>query len=134
MSSFTNDLIVRVTSRQVNGRTVYIIEKEFQYSVGSLEAPSEIILVPVGYETDFVSIPWWARTFINNAHRAKAAVVHDCLLTNIDNGCGRDPKQADRIFREALGVLGAGVVERNVYYWGVRLYSTIKTAMGKKLS
>lgn len=134
MSSFTSDLIVRVTTKQTNGRTVFIIQKEFQYSVGSLDAPLEIIRVPVGYETDFVSIPWWARTFINHAHRAKAAVIHDRLLTEIDNGSGRDPKQADRIFREALGVLGAGILERNFYYWGVRLYSMMKQAMGKKLS
>jgi hypothetical protein len=134
MSSFTRDLVVRVSTKQVRGRTVFIIEREFEYAVGSLDNPTEIIRVPVGYETDFVSIPAWARMFINNIHRAKAAVIHDRLLTEIDNGSGRSAKEADRIFREALAVLGAGVIERNVYYRAVRCYTMMKQLMGQKLS
>lgn len=135
MSSFTTDLIVRVTDRQVRGRTVFVIEKYFQYAVGSLENPLEIIKIERGYETDFVSIPRWARIFINNVHRAKAAVVHDFLLSEIDAGRSTRPaKEADRILREALKVLGAGVVERNLYYYSVRMASMWKQLMGMKLS
>lgn len=135
MSSFTSDLIVRVTSKQIRGRSVFIIEREFEYAVGSLEYPTDIIRVPVGYETDFVSIPVWARLFINNVHRAKAAVIHDRLLSAIDAGDTHyTPKEADRILREALGVLGAGVIERNLYYRAVRAYSMLKQLLGQKLS
>ncbi len=134
MSSFTNDLIVRVTTKQVRGRTVYTIEKEFQYAVGSLENPTEIIKVPVGYSTDFVSVPAIARVLVDTAHRAKAAVIHDSLLSGIDAGSGRSPREADRILREALGVLGASVIERNLYYAAVRLYSMTKQLLGQKLS
>lgn len=135
MSSFTTDLIVRVTDRQVRGRTIFVIEKAFQYAVGSLAAPSEIINIERGYETDFVSVPAWTRMFINNVHRSKAAVVHDFLLTEIDAGRStRTAKEADRILREALGVLGANVVERNLYYYSVRLASMWKQLLGHKLA
>lgn len=135
MSSFTSDLIVRVTTKQVRGRTLFVIERPFEYAVGSLENPTDIISVPVGYETDFVSIPGWTRAFINHAHRAKAAVIHDRLLSEIDAGEGRyTVKEADRILREALGVLGANVVERNLYYRAVRIYSMMKQLLGQKLA
>lgn len=135
MSSFTSDLIVRVTTKQVRGRTVFVVERQFEYAVGSLENPTDIIKVPVGYETDFVSIPGWTRMFINHTHRAKAAVIHDRLLSEIDAGEGRyTVKEADRILREALGVLGANVVERNLYYRAVRIYSMMKQLLGQKLA
>lgn len=135
MSSFTNDLIVRVTDRQTRGRTIFVIEQAFQYAVGELEAPTEIIKIERGYETDFVSIPNWARMFINNVHRSKAAVVHDFLLSEIDaKRSTKTAKEADRILREALGVLGAGVVERNLYYYSVRMASMCKQLLGMKLA
>lgn len=134
MSSFTTDLVVRVTDRQTRGRTIFVVMDPFQYAVGSLDTPTEVIDIASGYETDFVSIPRWARLFINNVHRAKAAVVHDFLLSEIDNGGTREPKAADRILREALGVLGAGIVERNLYYYSVRLASMYKQLIGAKLS
>ena len=135
VSSFTTDLIVRVTSRQVRGRTIFVIEKPFQYAVGSLENPTEIINIERGYETDFVSIPMCARLFINNVHRSKAAVVHDFLLSEIDAGRSpRTAKEADRILREALRILGANVIERNLYYYSVRMTSMLKQLLGCKLA
>lgn len=134
MSSFTDDLIVRVTDRQRRGRTIYVIEKPFRYAVGSLENPKEVINIRLGYETDFVSIPRWARMFVNNAHRAKAAVIHDFLLSEIDAGSGRKLREADDIFREALKVLGAGVIERNAYWLSVRITGKIKQFLGLPVS
>lgn len=121
MSSFTSDLIVRVTTKKMRGRTVYVLEKAFEYRVRSFDDPSEIVSVPVGFATDFMSFPSLFRIFFDNAHRSKAAVVHDYLLST-----GRKPAEADAIFREALGVLGAGKIERNFYYGAVRLTSMVK--------
>ena len=134
MSSFTDDLIVRVTTRQKRGRTIFVIEKQFRYAVGTLENPSEVINIPIGYETDFVSIPRLARLFINNSHRAKAAVIHDFMLTQIDAGGTRKIAEADAIFREALGVLGANIIERNLYWASVRVTGKIKQLLGKPFS
>lgn len=121
MSSFTEDLIVRVSSDKVHGRTIYIIHAPFEYRVGSFENPDFIVSVPVGFRTDFMSIPSFLRPIFDAGYGAKAAVVHDYLLSQ-----GFPPKQADRVFREALGVLGMGLIQRNLYYRAVRLSSQLK--------
>jgi hypothetical protein len=125
MSSFTEDLIVRVTNDMVHNRTVFVLWAGFEYRVGDFENPTEIISIPVGFRTDFMSIPAPLRAFIDTGRGAKAAIVHDFMLSH-----GMPPKKADRIFREALGVLGFSLIERNAFYRAVRLYSQIKQLLG----
>jgi hypothetical protein len=80
----------------------------------------EYIRVPVNMQTDFTSIPNWARYFYSPMGRwAKAAVVHDYLYAGgwirliATNEVYRRPlkQEADEIFR--LAMLRLGVTERN---------------------
>jgi len=125
MSSFTDDPEVRITRDEVAGRTVYELLKAFEYRVGSYDNPLEIIRVPRGFKTDLMSIPRVLWFFFSISSHAHAAVVHDYLLSH-----GRKPAEADRIFREALGVLGMKNPLRAIYYGGVRLNSMIKQLLG----
>jgi hypothetical protein len=62
------------------------------------------IEVPTGYVTDLASVPRLFRFIVPvaNAKNRRAAVVHDYLCTHPE-GLVKDQKQADRVFREALG-------------------------------
>ena len=59
------------------------------------------IRVPDGFETDFSSIPCWARPFLHWSRVDIAGVVHDflywCPQPNIDR------KRADAVWREMAG-------------------------------
>lgn len=130
MSSFTKPLIVEILQKEKKGRGVARVYQEFVYAVGSLENPTELHTVEVGFETDFMSVPAIARSIIPVVGKlAKAAVLHDWLLTNNFNRF-----YAHRVFREALGVLGANPIEKLVLYWAVRTTAEIKHALGQKLS
>lgn len=126
MSSFTSDPEVRITKHQTHGRTIFVLLKDFEYRVGDYDNPREIIRVPVGFQTDLTSVPLFLG--IDYAHRAHAAIIHDFLLRS-----GRDPAEADDIFREALGVLGMGWVERSLYWLAVRSNSIRKQLLGEKV-
>jgi hypothetical protein len=80
----------------------------------------EYIQIPVNMQTDFASIPNWARYFYNPMGRwAKAAVIHDYLYMGgwirmvATKEIYRRPlkKEADNIFK--LAMLRLGVSERN---------------------
>ena len=85
------------------------------------------IEVPAGYVTDLASVPRLFRFIVPvaNAKNRRAAVVHDYLCTNPD-GIVRNQKQADQIFREALGVVGVGRVRSAALYYPVRTFQSIK--------
>ena len=103
MSSFTAPLIVEVESRERSGIGLVKLVKEFSYY---LEDGSDTITVPIGYETDFCSIPRFARPFFCTMGKsAKPALLHDWLLRNND-------KRATKIFSEALKVAGISTVGR----------------------
>lgn len=76
--------------------------------------------VPIGFETDLASIPWWARWAIPKAHsNAYAAVVHDfCYDTNFTTR-----KHADELFFEALSdpVCNTRFITRWVMWAAVRV-------------
>lgn len=84
------------------------------------------ITVPIGFPTDFASIPWLLRSIIkvNGRHRP-AAVVHDFLCEH-GLGIGVDQKAADRIFLEAMTVLDVRFTQRRIMYRGVRTFQMIK--------
>jgi len=85
------------------------------------------IEVPAGYFTDLASVPQIFRFIVPvaNANNRKAAVVHDYLCTNPE-GLVQDQKQADQVFREALGVVGVGRFRSAALYYPVRTYQAIK--------
>ncbi len=81
------------------------------------------IVVPIGFVTDFASVPrlplvWW----LAGATAQRAAVVHDYLYRK-----GKfNRKIADRVFREAMQASGLNIVHRNLMYLGVRATVILK--------
>ncbi len=76
------------------------------------------IMVPIGFKTDFASVPqgmWWFCAPASGNH-ARASVLHDYLYKT-----GRvSRKEADEIFRDAMKACGVGWFKRNSMFWAVR--------------
>ncbi len=121
MSEFTTPLVV---SPLRDGRT-WIIKEQFTYHVG--EHPSEETLtVPVGFHTDFASVPkiFWALIY-PYGKQGKAAVIHDyCYAIGYESR-----KRSDDIFREALEVLEVKPWKRFLMYWAVRIFAGVAWKM-----
>jgi hypothetical protein len=114
MSQFTQPFVGELIGD--NKWRVYI---PFEYHVGRY--PSEIVIyVPVGFETDFASVPriFWSLISPVDTH-GKAAVVHDYCYRH-----GLYPKSTcDKIFREALQVLKVPKWKIFCMYWAVVLFA-----------
>lgn len=114
MSQFTQPFI-----GELIGPNRWKVYKQFEYHVGKY--PSEIIIyVPVGFETDFASVPrvFWPIISPIDEH-GKAAVVHDYCYRN-----GLYQKiTCDKIFREALRVLKVPEWKVFCMYWAVVLFA-----------
>lgn len=114
MGSFTSDLIIKY----IDGKN-WIVQEPFSYRVGSSNS-NEIITVPIGYITDFASIPriFWFIIGHPSEKYGKAAVIHDLLYTNHIYS----RKRSDEIFYEAMGVLKVKLWKRKVIYRAVRMF------------
>lgn len=114
MSQFTKPFIGELISK--NKWKVY---KEFEYHVGQYPS-EEIIKVPVGFITNFASVPrifWFIISPIDE--HGKAAVIHDfCYYI----GYNASKKRCDDIFREALQVLKCSKWKIFFMYWSVRIF------------
>ena len=113
MSKFTDVLIV---SPLADGRT-WVTRKEFGYDIGE-EGSGNSIDVPIGFMTDFASVPrplWWL--IPRWGKYGNAAVIHDYCYW--EQRFSR--KEADRIFREGMEVLGVPKCKRTLMYCAVRL-------------
>ena len=113
MSSFTSPLILEF----VDG-WYWILNKEFTYRIGD-ENSELAIIVPLGFKTDFASIPrlFW-RVLPPCGAYGKAAVLHDFLYatqTGTREWC-------DDIFLEAMEVLNVPSWKRRTMYKAVRLF------------
>jgi hypothetical protein len=78
--------------------------------------------VPVGYKTDFASVPratsWlYPRTGAYSA----AAIIHDWLITDMLPTGYIESNEVDRVFRQAMKELGVPFARRWVMWAGVRL-------------
>jgi len=113
MSKFTEVLVV---SPLADGRT-WVTRKDFGYDIGE-EGSGNTIDVPIGFMTDFASIPrplWvilprWGKY-------GNAAVIHDyCYWEQ-----SRSRLESDRIFREAMEVLEVPGWKSCAMYYSVRL-------------
>jgi hypothetical protein len=117
MSRFTEILIV---SPLADGQRWYL-QKEFGYDVGR-EGSGETIDVPIGFLTDFASVPrplWWL--FPRWGKYGNAAVIHDFCYW--EQKYSR--KRADEILLEAMVVLEVGPVTRYIMYLAVWLFGWI---------
>ena len=118
MSRFTDALLVTPLS---DGNT-WIIESDFGYDVG-IEGSGITVNVPIGFMTDFASVPRIFWVIIPKWGKyGNAAVIHDWLYWS-KNIMGKTitRKQADDIFREAMGILEVPKWEIFCMYWGVRV-------------
>lgn len=114
MSQFTEILLV---SPMADGKT-WIVMRPFGYEVGA-EGSGDRIEVPVGFQTDFTSVPRLFWTFLPQWGRyGNGAVIHDWLYW----AQARERERADAIFLESMEVLGVGRVKRYAIYWAVRAF------------
>jgi hypothetical protein len=113
MSQFTTELKVSLI-----GDNLWQLLESFEYHVG--EYPSkEIIKVPVGFKTDFASIPrvFWSILSPTGKY-GKAAVIHDwCYWSACYNR-----KQSDKIFLEGMVVLKVSKWKQEVMYRASRQF------------
>jgi len=114
MSQFTEPFVGELIGK--NRWRVYV---PFKYHIGTY--PSEkVIEIPVGFTTDFASVPraFWSIISPIDEH-GKAAVVHDyCYYIGYDTR-----KNCDKLFLEALTVLDASRWKQICMYYSVRLFS-----------
>jgi len=78
----------------------------------------QVIVVPIGFITNYASIPKIVRGFVDNdsGHIRDAAVIHDYLYSCPD----ASRRDADDILRLAMRDLGASWLKRNVVWLSVR--------------
>ena len=116
MSRFTEVLVV---SPLVDGKT-WVIRRPFGYEAGSVGS-GEDIDVPIGFQTDFASVPrpfWWLLP--RWGRYGNAAVIHDYCYW--EQRYSR--KHADDIFREAMRVLQVPGWKVFLMYWAVRVFGS----------
>ena len=122
MSSFTTPLLLEY----LDGKN-WKLHQAFEYHIGQYPAPiDQIVTVPVGFITNFVSIPrpLWA-ILPPTGKYGKAAVIHDYLYAiHCINGRHISRKEADLIFLEAMKVLGVPAWKRRAMYRAVRIFGT----------
>jgi len=116
MSSFTDDLLVKVLADERNGQGLFELAAPFTFDIGFLGS-GETVLVPAGFVTDFASIPGFARWLLPiSGKAAKAALLHDYMLSVGD-------RRAADAFSDALKAAGVGPVKRWIMVAGVRLWA-----------
>jgi len=114
MSRFTEPLVVTPCP---DGRT-WILLCDFGYEIGQ-EGSNNVIDVPVGFYTDFASIPRLLWSFLPQWGKyGNAAVIHDFLYWDQS----RSRKKADEILLEGMVILEVGFIKRYLIYWAVRLW------------
>lgn len=109
------------------------ITAPFEYRLGADDGP-EKVSIPVGFITDFASIPRVLWNVLPPAGSyGRAAVIHDWLYqhrTVVRVATARsmpvvvrlvDRAEADRVLNEGMGVLGVGRLTRWLVYSGVRI-------------
>jgi hypothetical protein len=124
MSKFTNVLIV---SPYPDGKTWYL-RSAFGYDRGAKDS-GNTIMVPLGFATDFASIPRLFWTILPKWGKyGNAAVVHDYLYFQQE----LPRKEADGIFREAMGVLNVAAWQKFAIYHAVRWFGFLAWRLNQK--
>lgn len=106
---FKNNLVIEA---QDDGRRFRLVQPLIYQTPGGIG-----FQVPVGFVTDFASVPRGLWNLIPPwGPYTRAAVLHDYQYWLGD----LSRKEADRIFLVAMEGLGVGWVKRQAIYWGVR--------------
>lgn len=117
MSTFTTPAILELV-----GENRWRLAMPFEYHVGTYPS-DEVICVPAGFVTDLASIPRLLWPLLPPQGRyAKAAILHDWLYAQGPTGDERARLDADRVFLEAMGVLGCPAAVRWLLYVSVRVF------------
>lgn len=81
-----------------------------------------VIVVPIGFLTDFASVPSLLKLWLPSIGKYMyAAAIHDYLLS-----VGFRWQRAAEIFREACADSGVGWRTRTTMYWAIRLFGVIR--------
>ena len=117
MSSFTDKLHLIYYPKRNTWKT----GRAFTYFVGE-EYSEDKIVVPKGFETDLASVPWPASMLIPKSGKYnQAAVLHDWLYNQQE----RPRAECDKIFLEAMEVVGVSLAKRRIMYRAVRWFGWI---------
>lgn len=101
------------------GRTLAVVTRPYAY-LHPVHGQEVMIEVPLGFVTDFASIPAFFQSLIQPFGRhAPAAVLHDYLYAI---GQKKARALADRLFLNAMREAGVPVIRRSVMYRMVRLF------------
>lgn len=139
MSRFTDALELRLIENAdgdailtSDGRCSWAVLQPLIYDVGA-EGSGQTITVPSGATTDLASIPRVVSNILPpDGPWTKAAVVHDflyrtkgtCVFGGVRYYTGRNRDftraEADGVLREAMKVVGVGVVSRSIIWAAVR--------------
>jgi hypothetical protein len=114
MSKFKSELRPRL----LDDDTIWTLDTALVYESDLLKA---VITVPMGFQTDFASVPRVPIVygfFGDRAHRE--SVIHDYLY-RIDSNPIVSRKQADDVFYEAMKLRGKSFLVRWCMWFGVRL-------------
>lgn len=107
MAEFKTELVVKAVDDET-----WKLTEDLVYESGIVG----LVIVRHGFITDFASVPRLPLAYLfagNTAH--EAAVIHDYLYqTHISS-----KSQADRTFREAMGVTGIAPWRKNLMYAAV---------------
>lgn len=82
------------------------------------------ITVPVGFITDFASIPRFARWLLPKLGKYnKAAVIHDYLYqcNDVIGSLAYHRRISDKVFRDGMKETGVAKWQYTVMYWAVRI-------------
>jgi len=119
MYKFTTPLIVSPR----NDSKTWVIMEEFSFDA-SIEDKLETITVPVGFKTDFASVPFLLRGLIPRwGKHGKAAVIHDWLYW--DQPVGLTREQADDIMDQGMRELEVNPLSRKAILRGVQIFGFI---------
>jgi hypothetical protein len=114
--------IILIPEENRQNRRVAALAANFGFVAHLSRKRRVAVAVPEGYVTDFASIPGFAHWLISPfGKHAEAAVVHDWLYTLGKPKDGKARKQADKVFRRALKLVGVGFLRRNIMYYAVRI-------------
>lgn len=121
VAGFSRPLILKCLAKNKSAFRFEVYENPFEYHTIN----NEIISVPVGFKTDFASVPWFFRRVIPATGRYnEATVIHD-YLCYLSNKLQYNRRKADRIFYEAMADLEVNKLKSLVIYFGVRAYTEI---------
>ncbi|MGH1418407.1 MAG: DUF1353 domain-containing protein [Hyphomicrobiaceae bacterium] len=104
-------------TERADGQRVGRVAKDFVYCH---DATGDVIKVPTDYFTNFATIPWYLRFYIDPmGDHMEAAVVHDWLYSVGGTPTEERKQKADEIFRDVLKESGVNIIRRNLMYQAV---------------